>query len=243
MLKLLLRISAGILCLVFIISCSPDGAWDMFSLLGDKKPADESDGDRRVTVTLQQGVDGYAGTKDTHVLEWNNTNNTGAHDLLEAARHTGITATDDKALLIQFDLSSIPSAATVIEADLALYLVEERNSSGTSKTLNLHKITESWIEGSGIGIDGQDVPGVDWLSMPTFDASSIKDKLIGIIDNQWYKFGIKSTVQIWIDNASLNHGVILREDTSNPNNGAKDFASSDHATVSWRPKLIMTYTD
>jgi hypothetical protein len=46
--------------------------------------------------------------------------------------------------LIHFDLSSIPSGATIDSTTLRLFLYE--NIGGTDKTQNIHRVTESWTE-------------------------------------------------------------------------------------------------
>ena len=229
-----LRELAVLFYILVICSCSPEGAWDLFGLASGP----------HVTVSFQEGVNGYTGTKDAHILEWlaRSGYNTGGHDEIEATRYDGGDDDDDKAILIEFDLSSIPSTATVIAANLALFFTDERNGS-TPKTLNVHRITGSWIEGAGTGIDGEDDPGVDWDSMPSFDAPSIDDQLIGTVVDTWYSFSITSAAQSWVSNALSNYGVILMEDSPSVIDGTKDFASSEHATVSWRPKLTVLYTE
>ncbi len=232
--------------ILVISACSPQGAWDLLGPLSgsgvDQSDVDPPDVDPPVViVSFQEGVDGYSGTKDAHILEWpvKCDNNTGAHDEIEATRNDAGNSNDDKAI----DLSSIPSTATVTAANLELFFIGERFGSGASKTLNVHRITGSWIEGTGTGFDGQNVAGVDWPSKPSFDAPSIDDQLIGTDVDTWYSFSITATAQSWVSNASSNYGVILMEDSPSASDGTKDFASSEHATLSSRPKLTVSYTE
>ncbi len=225
--------------ILVICACSPQGAWDLFGLASGPHVYPPV-----VTVSFQEGVNGYSGTRDAHILEWpaRSGYNTGAHDEIEATRYDGSDSNDDKAILIEFDLSSIPSTATVTAANLALFFTDERNGSAP-KTLNVHRVTGSWIEGAGTGIDGDDVAGVDWDSMPSFDAPSMDDQLIGTVVDTWYSFSITSAAQSWVSSASSNYGVILMEDSPSGSDGTKDFASSEHATLSWRPQLTVLYTE
>lgn len=224
------KLLAGLSCLLFACACTAEGAWDLLR-----------DSAQPVTVTFQDGVNGYFGTKDAHLVEWHLDNNTGANSEIEATKHTGVTPTDNKAIVLEFDVSSIPSSATVNSADLALYLVGQRNGS-TPKILNVHKITAAWTEGVGIGIDGQNIPGVDWLGMPTYDAPSMDDQMIGTVVDTWYTFNVGSAVQSWVSSPPSNYGVILIEDSPIGINGSKVFASSEHANLSFRPKLTVSYT-
>ncbi len=231
------KLTVCILCLVVVCSCTQDGAWDQLRNFNQPVPVS-------ATVSFQDGANGYFSTKDAHLVEWHPGNNTGANTELEATKHTGVTVNDNKAIVVEFDVSSIPSSATVIAADLSLLLIGQRNGS-TPKTLYVHKITGAWIEGMGTGIDGQDIPGVDWASRPAFDALSIDDQLIGTVEDTWYTFDIGSAVQSWVSSPLSNYGVILKEDEVSPSgiDGSKVFASSEYATLSSRPKLTISYTN
>ena len=203
-------------------------------------------------IIFQEGVNGYTGTKDTHVMEYNNPptvydgNNTGANDRLETARYLALDPGSDRSILIEFDVSAIPANATVIQAILELYFLGERNGIGASKTLNMHQITSSWVEGNGTGDDGQfvdgiTVVGVTWSDQPTYNPASLDAETIADIINTWHDFDITTTVQSWVSNSSTNYGVLLKEDAPSNNQGTKLFASSENATISIRPKLTVTF--
>ncbi|HEC60888.1 MAG TPA: DNRLRE domain-containing protein [bacterium] len=66
---------------------------------------------------------------------------------------------------------------------------------------------------------------------------------IDSVVDTWYNFSITSAAQIWVSNASSNYGVLLMEDSPSASDGAKDFASSEHATLSSRPKLTVSDTE
>lgn len=197
-----------------------------------------------IDVTFQEGVDGYSGTKDAHVIEFSDHNfkNTGGNDENECCRYVGSSDSDDKWFLISFDLSSIPSNVTVTSAALSLYVRRFRNGT-PNKTVHAYQITGSWTEGSGTGIDGQDVAGVDWLNKPGFDSTSLDSNTIGGTSG-WYSWSITDLVQDWVNGNKTNYGVYIKEEdgSESTSNGTKVFASRQYSTTTIRPKLNVVYT-
>ncbi len=200
------------------------------------------------TVTLQEGVDGYSGTKDAHLMEFlgYNDNNTGGYHTMEAARFVGSADDADKAIVIGFDLSSISSSARVLEATLELYFIGERGGSGEPKFLSVHRMTEAWVEGDGaVDIYGDEVPGVnwDWLAAlpPKFEGKTIAEERIEAMPDVWYSFDMTSVVRDWIRQATPNHGVLINENNPSSVDGTKQFRTSEYSEVSKRPKLTIRY--
>ncbi|WP_165864695.1 DNRLRE domain-containing protein [Capsulimonas corticalis] len=189
---------------------------------------------------FQEGLNGYAGTTDAHLMETLSGNNSGGNDQIEVGRYSGADS-DDKSGLIKFNVSSIPSNATVTSAVLEVCLTGVRNGSA-NKTVNIHEVTGAWAEGNGLGIDGQAVPGVSWVSKPTFDGASLGSQTIGSTSGSWYSFNIKDLANAWVNGSKANNGVMIQEDTPSASAGTKDFASSESANVSQRPRLTINYT-
>jgi len=198
------------------------------------------------TLTLQEGVDGYSGTKDAHILEFFNDNNAGGYHTMEAGRFTGSADGDDKAVVVEFDLSLLSSSANVLDATLELYYIGERNGSGQTKSLSVHILTEPWVEGTGsAGIDGEIVPGVDWDWLaalpPKFDGKTIAEERIDAMPDVWYSFDLTSVVRDWIRQAAPNYGVLIQEKDPSSVDGTKQFRTSEYSEVSKRPKLTIRY--
>ena len=200
------------------------------------------------TVVLQEGVDGYSGTRDAHIQEFGlyEDRNTGGYHTMEAGRFVGSADDADKAIVIAFDLSSIPSSALVHEAIMELYFIGERGGSGEPKSLSVHILTEAWIEGAGAGdINGQNVPGVDWLWLaafpPKFSGEVIDERIIGATADVWYSLDITSVVRDWVRRELPNHGVIILEDNPSGEDGTKQFRTSEYSEASKRPKLAIRY--
>jgi hypothetical protein len=198
--------------------------------------------DREVSVTFQEGTEGYVGTADTYILEWGpgNDNNGGGNPYIEITQHT--PPNDAKWGLIRFDLTSIPTSAIVKSATLELYLIGLRGGTAT-KEIDVHKITSDWLEGNGVGDPDGDpaAPGVDWFSRPFLDYT-IDARIVGDVINTWYEFDVTVAVRDWVEDGVANYGVALREDSS-AGNGTKRFAASENPDPSIRPRLTVVYVD
>lgn len=128
--------------------------------------------------------------------------------------------------ILQFDVSSIPSGATIDSASLSLFC-SASISAGVS--FDLHKVTASWTEGptlgtgSGGGIPGTAVAGdVTWTfrtynttSWTTpggdFAVSSSATQSVGAAGSNyvWSSAQMAADVQDWLDNPGNNNGWIL----------------------------------
>jgi hypothetical protein len=207
------------------------------------------------SLILQEGLNGYTGTRDTHISEFFPNNNMGGNPRFEACRYAGNNSGDDKSMLIRFDLSSVQLSDTIkMKADLALTLVNMRNGS-KEKVLSCHRILTPWEEGSiSTGIDGSPAqpgwatwnsakhqqmlwttPGGDFLSDP-------EDELtVGNTLGECYKWDVTPVFRFWLSKPDSNFGVILREKISSTGDGTKVFAASEYTTQVNRPKLEIAY--
>ncbi len=111
-------------------------------------------------ITLQEGVDGYEGTKDAHIISWDGSQNqlgrlddgsnagngtetpppggdpqnAGAHEFIEEGDFGGGTD-DSKVILIEFDTSGVDasSASRLLSAQIGLYYSHERSAGGNGE--------------------------------------------------------------------------------------------------------------
>ena len=174
------------------------------------------------SVTLQPDA---ADGKDAYVYEGDPDDNRGTSEQICASGQTYFNR-----LYIQFDMSGIPSTAIVTSADLGLYY--HNNSGGaTQGSVGAHRVTGSWSETT---ITWNDQPNsastaVDVRSVPAAATNSFR---------YWY---IDDLVQGWIDGSMTNRGVMLKDTDEATGEGYKCFRSSDYATASQHPKLIIYY--
>ena len=204
------------------------------------------------SVTFQKGANGYTGTWDTHIIEWagppppsKRDNNAGTNDRLAVANHTGVPG-HERAILIRFDLPSIPSTAEVTEAYLSMIFIATENGNTVSKTVDVFRITGFWDEGTGTTLDGQVVPpesGVTWNAQPSWDLEALDSEVIGTVFDVWYSFDITLAARRWVEDPGSNYGVLLIQNGTSPADGTKLFAASEYVDIPYRPKLTVKYID
>ncbi|NLO70197.1 MAG: DNRLRE domain-containing protein [Porphyromonadaceae bacterium] len=143
--------------------------------------------------------------------------------------------------LIKFDLSLLPSTSTINSATLSLY--QYGTAGADTLEVNIHKINNSWIEGTGTCSSG--TSGITWtghtasgffetsISANTKISSTPGDKMINIST---------ALVQDWINTPSNNNGILLKL-ASEPSSGhrSRRFRSKEAANPAERPKLIIGY--
>jgi len=148
---------------------------------------------------------------------------------------------NNRNILIRFDLSAISSGSKVTSATLDLYL---ENLGGTGDTvMNIHRVTQSWQEGTGSGsatgdgatwnsYDGSGLwsaPGGDYD--PSVAASATVSTSSGI-----YSWDVTALVNIWAGGIVANEGLLLRGTESR----IARFSSGDHANATRHPSLTVT---
>jgi len=189
---------------------------------------------RPVTLTLQQGTEGYHGNEDTHLYKYAPTTNfCDAETLTIGLGHR-------YAALMRFDLPAIPPQSTVSRAVLQVYAV---GWSGLDSTIGIHAVTHStdpcqatWLQaGSG---DPWVEPGCD---DPSRDRRRLPESVVptgGV--RRWYSFDLTSLAQSWVDGTLANNGVRLSA-TYPSFSGRFEIASAQYSDPSLRPRLIITY--
>lgn len=183
-------------------------------------------------VSFQEGVDGYAGTSDTYI--WSKAANQGddhGSDVTFVADYN--SGTDERYGLLKFDLSTIPAGATIVGCDLYLNI----NTEG--QFFELYRMFQAWDESSSYTSLG---------GLPAFDdvvAASVPDARHGNYDTisgtgviVQVKIPV-ATIQNWIDGTLANNGWVIYGTT---NADGLQFASSENATTSDRPRLVVRYT-
>jgi hypothetical protein len=206
------------------------------------------------TVTFQQGSNGYTQAADAHISEYAPGINAGGNDRFEVSRFNGSYSNDDKSGLLKFDISTIPSNATVTSATVELTLVECRNGTPT-KSIEVRKLNRAWGEGSKTGIDGGTATSgecswtysaysTQWTNPGgDYDSTAADTKSIASTTGTKYTWNITGMVQGWVTTASSNYGIIFLETSQqSTQNGTKCFAAKEYATVASRPKLTVVYT-
>jgi hypothetical protein len=151
--------------------------------------------------------------------------------------------------LLQFDVSSIPAAATITAASLDL--VHTANAGeALNLTIYVNWLTRSWVEGTKTGFGVPDgatwtlYDGVNAWTTVGGDFSTVGQvsAVVGTGTGETVTWNPVAIIQNWVNGTNINNGFILVCTQGGlPSN--KQFASSDHATADYRPKLVIEYTE
>lgn len=194
------------------------------------------------TATFQQGVGGYMDCTDARISEERPNDNMGDQQLVLGMR--GRVST-----LVRFDVSSLPPDATIISAELGLYVYNygQRPPDPSDRAIVLpflllrpwEEMETTWLRATAAelwGLPGGNQAGVDRSGMP------LQTSHPGLYERDtWYVWDVTSAVQGWVDEPDDNHGVILQQ--VNPEVGGEyDTICSECAEVEERPYLRVVYT-
>lgn len=174
---------------------------------------------------------------DTTLNENAPNNNMGGHLTIHAGSSNGGT---DRRALVAFDLSSIPSGATITSASLQLTIFN--GSVDVGSTYGLHPMLTSWVEGNKAGNNGAaasageatwNTSGTSAWGAPGGSAgadyiasSSASTAVTGLGDYTFTSAGLASDVQGWIDGGP-NNGWILISESEGTGGTARRFGSRD----------------
>jgi hypothetical protein len=206
-------------------------------------------------VTLQQGLDGYAGTEDTSIFEEFADNSSGGFPYFFAGVNQGAYA---RRSLLRFELQGkLPAGAQLTSASLQLYLDFGRNK---PMTLRLHKMAKPWNEGNnplvnlptvgqGAPAQPQDSTWADrvfptehWATPGGEFSSSESGTGAAEMYGYWATIhgpGMAADLQTWLDSGSAaNFGWALIGDESGFQNAIR-FSSSEAPAN--QPRLLIEY--
>jgi len=148
--------------------------------------------------------------------------------------------------LLQFDVSTIPSGARIVAAQLSLHY-EGAIWVPAGATIAAHALTAPWVEGtqSGFitppdGVTWRKWDGVDWWATEGGDAEPGAHAISEIPVSPGVRMGwdLSGLVQQWVDGSRPNHGVFLRTDDGV---ASLAFASGESSTPANRPRLVVVY--
>lgn len=176
--------------------------------------------------------------KDTYLVSGSPNQNFGADTTMD------IKGDDNRRVLIEFNLSTIPSTSRIQTAVLQLYVTAK--GTGTP-TVDLYRINNTWIEGTGTGTVTNN--GATWntnngtanwnTAGGDYHTTVHANATLAAI-NTWYSWNITNLVQTWVNGTYPNYGMLLRDVTTNT--GTWTFASGNNSNTSLMPILNITYT-
>lgn len=186
------------------------------------------------TRTFQQGVDGYSGTQDTFISEWD----PGANHAGDW--HMSVRTGGAQVSLLRFDVSPIPAEADVAFATLKVYAV--RRSNGNSTELSAWNVNRDWDAGAATWTDatateewGQ--PGCN--DVPADRSSTASEPAELLEPGVWCTLDVTEMVRQWVVSPEANQGLLLG---STGNVGVRyDLASSEYPQAELHPILTILY--
>jgi spore coat protein A len=157
--------------------------------------------------------------------------------------------------LVRFDLTAIPAGSTVQSATLTLYNVQATNAADVV----LHKVTESWGEGTSAATGNEDAgaaattddatwihrfhPSTNWSTAGgSFAATaSAATSVTGPGFYAWTSAALAADVQAALVAPASNYGWILRGKETGAGNALKSFETRQSTDTTRRPRLSVTY--
>ena len=188
------------------------------------------------TIAFRDGVDGYQGTQDTRIRADQPGVDFGRSTKLE------LDGNPDMVTLLGWDVSQIPTGATVVAASIT---VEVINTSDDS--FPLYEALLPWHERQANF--NQRLTGVDWQSPGASGAADRGADPLGVLTApdlgattiELNADGLR-TIERWIDDPGSNHGFVF-QNLDNGSTNDLDFKSSEESNVSFRPQLVVEYAE
>ncbi|MBX3421912.1 MAG: DUF2341 domain-containing protein [Pirellulaceae bacterium] len=187
-----------------------------------------------VTVTDAVGTDVIYAFEDTYITSVNTGFNYGQSSSLIVDRSGG--SIGNSRILIQFDLSAIPSDATITSATLIM----NSTANGGAMNINVYRLTQAWTEGAQSGAAGaaswtQAQAGVNWtLAGGAFNSTVIATLNTG--DTGQHSWNITSLVNSWYLGNFANFGLVI---------GSPDLGTTaityDSSESGNGPQLLITF--
>lgn len=169
---------------------------------------------------------------------------------------TLVKGAQDKRIVVQFDVTSIPVGRLITSAILRYRVASLNTPSASPKPIIAYKLTQSWLEGTKNGVTPSD--GASWQMSDgvlnwttpggTFGAGAIapaREESSGLspppatFTSGWLTWDLTALVQEWVDGVSANNGVVLIAAT--PNNADEMLFDSREASAGVTPQLVVTY--
>jgi len=179
---------------------------------------------------------------DTRLISSAATSNFGTNNELNAGEYKSGT-NDIRRSLIKFNLSSIPSGATLDSVTLSLWTITAGSTyANNNRTIRVYRTKRNWVESQATW--NVYSTGNSWSAAGGFHTDDCEQTAIGSADlttsiaaNKQVDFTLTPTSVSGLD---LGYGWLIKADTETDDLYA--FKSSDHVTSAERPKLSITYT-
>lgn len=147
------------------------------------------------------------------------------------------------AALLKFDVSGIPTGATVLQARLTLYPVDLSYTVPHPFTLSAHQVYRAWneLEATWLNATTADMWGVPGANDSASDRSASAADSVTLLGTETEAtLDVTSVVADWVSGAAANNGLFLGGSATKAM--ARAFASSSYYDPTRHPKLYVLYT-
>jgi len=158
------------------------------------------------------------------------------------------TGTNKKRTIIKFDVSSISSNATVINAQMKLRYYGVTGSPWVDRWVQAHQLLVNWNELQAT----RDVrlTGTNWAlqygAINGTDANATMESKTLFQVNEfpvWKHWDLTTLTQKWINGMTTNYGVILWATNENTDGMNLWFRSSEYSDSNYTPRLEVTWSN
>ncbi|NDI36103.1 DNRLRE domain-containing protein [Chengkuizengella sediminis] len=193
------------------------------------------------TIDFQNGLyptSAYEGTSDSYLSENDSIVYFGSEATLLIDGDDPSRTGKNKYAILKWDVSDIPENKSAISANITLDVTDASSSS-----YEIYALKRDWSEAEVSWEENTN--GSNWEQ---FGADSLSDRgssVLGVITaNTTGTYTVElngdgiSVVQSWIDDSSLNYGLII---ANSSNTNGLDISSSEAVNSTLRPKLTINY--
>lgn len=168
---------------------------------------------------------------DTYADEASSGNNFGTATTLHVKSSVVLVVLQqNKRSFARFDISScsIPTSARVLTAKMRLFL---STAPSASRTYQVHRVTEAWGETT-----------LTWGNQPTTAGTATASVTTGTASNVTLEWDVLADVNGFVAGTTTNQGWRIRDSVEGSGTAREgQFSAREHATVSQRPSLVITY--
>jgi len=198
---------------------------------------------------LQDGLDGYSGTKDTSLLSTKPTSVSGS----SGALGLWTEGSAEYKFVIEFDISSIPQGSKIKDCILQIYTTSSELSRTSKKNISARRILRPWVESQVTwnkansstywALAGADADGLDRNLTPLVTHNPTKpDLILYRMTDTWASFNLLESgdniAEKWLDGTYPNYGLVFEIDTLDAR--GMGFASKENSLgQEFKPRLII----
>lgn len=147
------------------------------------------------------------------------------------------------AALLKFDVSGIPSGATILQARLTLYPVDTAWLVSHPFTLSAYQVLRAWgeTEATWLNATAGDMWGLPGANDAATDRSADAATSVTLLGTEAEaNLDVTAVVADWVSGTAVNNGLFLGGSATKAM--ARAFASSSYWDPTMRPKLYVLYT-